>query len=73
MRKQIAYALLATAAAAGLFLLVRSQKVVKNEAYYEAISKYIYAFTSGSISRDDVVRVVRVDVVDHRRERGRLA
>ncbi len=57
MRKQIAYALLATAAAAGLFLLVRSQKVVKNEAYYEAVSKYIYAFTSGSISRDDVVRV----------------
>lgn len=57
MRKQIAYALLATAAAAGLFLLVRSQKVVKNEAYYEAVSKYVYAFTSGSISRDDVVRV----------------
>ena len=57
MRKQIAYALLATAAAAGLFLLIRSQKVVKNEAYYEAVSKYIYAFTSGSISRDDVVRV----------------
>jgi uncharacterized protein YfaS (alpha-2-macroglobulin family) len=57
MRKQIAYALMATAAAAGLFLLVRSQQIVKNEAYYEAVSKYIYAFTSGSISRDDVVRV----------------
>jgi hypothetical protein len=57
MRKQLAYALLATAAAVGLFLLVKSQKVVKNEAYYEAVSKYIYAFTSGSISRDEVVRV----------------
>lgn len=57
MRKQVIYALLATAAAAGLFLLIRSQRVVKNEAYYEAVSKYIYAFTSGSISRDDVVRV----------------
>ncbi len=57
MRKQIAITLLATAAAAGLFLLLRSQKVVKNEAYYEAVSRYIYAFTSGSISRDDVVRV----------------
>lgn len=39
------------------FLSVRSQKIVKNEAYYEAVSRYIYAFTSGSISRDDVVRV----------------
>lgn len=57
MRKQFTYALLATAAAAGLFLLVRSQRIVKNEAYFEAVSKYIYAFTSGSISRDDVVRV----------------
>lgn len=57
MRKQIAYALLATAAAAGLFFLVRSQKIVKNEAYYEAVSQYIYAFTSGSISRDEAVRV----------------
>ncbi len=58
MRKQLAYALIATAAAAiGLFFLVRSQKTVKNEAYYEAVSKYIYAFSSGSISRDDVVRV----------------
>ena len=57
MRKQIVYALLATAAAAGLFFFVRSQSVVKNEAYYEAVSKYVYAFTSGSISRSDVVRV----------------
>ncbi|MFN0213261.1 MAG: alpha-2-macroglobulin family protein [Saprospiraceae bacterium] len=57
MRKQLVYALLATVAAAGLFMLVRNQKIVKNEAYFEAVSKYIYAFTSGSISRDDVVRV----------------
>jgi alpha-2-macroglobulin len=57
MRKQIVYALLAAAAAAGLFLLLRSQKIVKNEAYYEAVSKYVYAFSSGSISRSDAVRV----------------
>ncbi len=58
MQKPFAYALLATTAVAtGIFFLVNSQKIVKNEAYYEAISQYIYAFSSGSISRDEVIRV----------------
>jgi uncharacterized protein YfaS (alpha-2-macroglobulin family) len=58
MRKPIVYAILATAAVAtGIFFLVNNQKIVKNEAYYEAVSQYVYAFSSGSISRDDVVRV----------------
>jgi len=57
MRKQIIYALFATAAAAGLFFLVQNQKVVKNEAYYESLSKHVYAFSSGTISRDEVIRV----------------
>jgi uncharacterized protein YfaS (alpha-2-macroglobulin family) len=57
MRKQIAYALLVAAAAAGLFFLVRPAKIVKNEAYYEAVSQYVYAFSSGAVSRDEVLRV----------------
>lgn len=58
MQKPMVYALLATAAVAtGIFLLVNNQKVVKNESYYEAISQYVYAFSSGTISREEVVRV----------------
>lgn len=57
MRKQFAYALLAAAAAVGLFFLVRPSKIVKNEAYYESVSQYVYAFSSGAISRDEVLRV----------------
>ncbi|HRI61338.1 MAG TPA: MG2 domain-containing protein, partial [Saprospiraceae bacterium] len=32
-------------------------KLAKNEAYYLAISKYVYAYTSGAIGRDDAIRV----------------
>ncbi|MEY3249351.1 MAG: hypothetical protein RL742_1394, partial [Bacteroidota bacterium] len=33
------------------------KKSVRNEAYYEAVSNYIYAYTSGDIGRMDAVRV----------------
>ena len=46
--------------AGGLFFSCK--KVVKNEDYYEAVSKYIYAFTSGDIGRNEAVRVRFVDV-----------
>jgi hypothetical protein len=39
------------------FLLHSCSKIVKNEAYYLAISKYVYAYTSGDIGRDDAIRV----------------
>ena len=40
-----------------LLLLDSCQKLAKNEAYYAAISKYIYAYTSGAIGRSDAIRV----------------
>ena len=41
-----------------LFLLLDScRKVAKNEAYYHAISRYVYAYTSGAIGRSDAIRV----------------
>ena len=39
------------------FILNSCQNLVKNEAYYLAISKYVYAYTSGAIGRDDAIRV----------------
>ena len=57
MRKQITYALFAITGIAGLFFLVRAQKIVKNEAYYEAVSQYVYAHSGGAIGRDETVRV----------------
>jgi uncharacterized protein YfaS (alpha-2-macroglobulin family) len=45
------------ALAVGAFFILRNQRIVKNEAYFEAVSKYIYAFSSGSIGREDAVRV----------------
>lgn len=57
MRKRLLYISLFSAAAVGAFLLIRSQRTVKSEAYFEAVSKYVYAFTSGAISRDDAIRV----------------
>ncbi len=36
-------------------------KVVKSEAYYQAISRYVYAYTSGAIGRSDAIRVRFVD------------
>ena len=58
MRKQLAIALLAAAGLTGLFLIIRQQqKVVKDETYFENISQYVYAFTSGTIGRNDAIRV----------------
>jgi hypothetical protein len=57
MRKQIAYALAAGTALVGLFFLVNSQKIVKNEAYFEAVSKYVYAYSGGAVSSTDPLRV----------------
>ncbi|MEZ4939812.1 MAG: MG2 domain-containing protein [Saprospiraceae bacterium] len=36
-------------------------KVVKNEAYFQAIARYLYAYTSGDIGRTDAIRVRFVD------------
>ncbi len=36
-------------------------KIVKNEAYYQAISRYVYAYTSGDIGRTEAIRVRFVD------------
>ena len=36
-----------------VFFLDSCRKLVKNEAYYLAISKYVYAYTSGAIGRSD--------------------
>ena len=57
MRKQIALVLLAAAGIAGLYLIARNQHVAKNDAYFEGVSQYVYAFTSGAIGRDDAIRV----------------
>jgi uncharacterized protein YfaS (alpha-2-macroglobulin family) len=50
------FALISTVLAAAVWV-VRSQRTVKNEAYFEAVSKYVYAFSSGAIGRDDAIRV----------------
>jgi len=57
MRKQITYAIIACTTAVGIFLLVQSQKIVKNEAYFEAISKYVYAYSGGAVSSSEPLRV----------------
>ena len=44
-----------------IFLQFSCSKVVKSEAYYQAISRYVYAYTSGSIGRTDAIRVRFVD------------
>ena len=57
MRKQIAFVLLAAAGLSGLFLIYRNQHIVKNDAYFEGVSQYVYAYTSGAIGRDDAIRI----------------
>jgi alpha-2-macroglobulin len=57
MRKQIAYTLLAAVAAAGIYIGIRSQRIVRNEAYFNTLSQYIYAYTDGVIGRNDAIRV----------------
>ncbi|MBK7938236.1 MAG: hypothetical protein IPJ82_14650 [Lewinellaceae bacterium] len=39
------------------FLLDSCSRVTRNEAYYLAISKYVYAYSSGSVGRSDAIRV----------------
>ena len=48
-----------------LFTLIHfsCSKVVKSDAYYQAISRYVYAYTSGAIGRSDAIRVRFVDPV----------
>lgn len=57
MRKQLIYALVAAAALAGVYALIQNRKIVKNEAYYEAVSHYVYAFSGGSVSSTEPLRV----------------
>ncbi len=57
MRKQITYAIIAVAAISGIFLLAQSQKIVKNEAYFEAVSKYVYAYSGGAVGSNEPLRV----------------
>ncbi|TNE67495.1 MAG: hypothetical protein EP344_01945, partial [Bacteroidetes bacterium] len=42
-----------------LFLLstFSCSRIVKNEAYFQAVSQYVYAYTSGAIGRSDAIRV----------------
>lgn len=40
-----------------LLIVSACKKTVRNEAYYEAVSQYIYAYTSGDIGRMDAIRV----------------
>lgn len=56
MRKHRAPALILSIALFS-FLLGSCTKVKKDEAYYAEASKYIYAYTSGAIARDEAVRV----------------
>ncbi|GAB4496497.1 MAG: MG2 domain-containing protein [Saprospiraceae bacterium] len=39
------------------FLAESCSKLTKNEAYYLAISKYVYAYSSGAVGRTDAIRV----------------
>ncbi|MFN4255579.1 MAG: alpha-2-macroglobulin family protein [Saprospiraceae bacterium] len=56
MRKHLALATLALFSLS-VFTFSNCKKVLKNEAYFAAVSQYIYAYTSGAIGRADVVRV----------------
>ncbi|MBK6930535.1 MAG: hypothetical protein IPH12_06550 [Saprospirales bacterium] len=57
MRKRLLFPLLV------LFSLSQfsCSKVVKSEAYFQAIARYVYAYTSGAIGRSDVIRVRFID------------
>ncbi|MCC6460908.1 MAG: hypothetical protein IT260_10590 [Saprospiraceae bacterium] len=44
-----------------LFSQFSCTKIVKNDAYYKAIARYVYAYTSGAIGRSDAIRVRFVD------------
>ncbi len=59
MRKQTIYTLLAAVAlaATAATLYFFNQKPAKTEAYYQAVSQYVYAYTSGAIGSEDAVRV----------------
>jgi len=57
MRKQFSYAALGLALLTGLLLFFRSQRIVKDEAYYSVISQYIYAYSGGSVGAKDAIRV----------------
>ncbi|MBV6441792.1 MAG: hypothetical protein EPGJADBJ_03482 [Saprospiraceae bacterium] len=54
MRKR---ALILALCSFALLLFDSCRKLAKNEAYYLAVSKYVYAYTSGAIGRSDAIRV----------------
>jgi hypothetical protein len=56
MRKRLLYLALGATVIGGL-LYLHSQRIVRNEAYFEAVSKFVYAFTSGAINRDEPIRI----------------
>jgi alpha-2-macroglobulin len=39
------------------FLFISCKKAIKNEAWFVEVSKYIYAYTSGSIGKNDDIRI----------------
>lgn len=57
MRKPWLYLALGALLLSGAVYFIRSEKPVKNEAYYAALSQYLYAYTAGAIGPDDVIRV----------------
>ena len=57
MRKRLTFALLSLAAAAGLFWAWNARQIVKDEAYYQAVSQYVYAFSGGTIGRTEPIRI----------------
>jgi alpha-2-macroglobulin len=57
MRKPILYALFALAATSATFLYFFTNNIKKDNAYYEAIGRYVYAYTGGAVSSDSPLRV----------------
>jgi alpha-2-macroglobulin len=41
----------------GIFLFISCKKIIKNETWYADAAKYVYAYTSGAIGRNDDIRI----------------
>lgn len=57
MRKPWLYFTLGALLLSGGVLYLRSTQPVKNEAYFAALSQYLYAYSAGAIGPDDAIRV----------------
>ncbi|MCC7245023.1 MAG: hypothetical protein IT269_05065 [Saprospiraceae bacterium] len=57
MRKQLFLALTACATLAGLVWYFNFSKTEKNEAWFQAVGKYVYAYTGGQVSSQEPVRI----------------